>query len=501
MKKRAALITLVILLAGAAGIFFYSRRTTALSQDPSKRHNIVLIVSDALRQDVLECYGGVARTPNIDWLVENGVLFENAYSTSPWTSPSSVSMFTGNYATSYGYAREGKTKKHPAAGRDDPVVVPQIYVPDSELLFAEALKQLGYDTGVQIENINASMHNNLQGYEFISQSAPPKPVVNRIGEITGGDVYYEWEESDAYGNSFCFLRYLLERKPGTNFIAAHWILDPHAPYDPVEKFASRIEFDYSKLPVPKHYYSDRLYDKRECSKDEIEFIKKLYVAEVESVDERVGFVLAMLRHKKLLDDTYIVFTSDHGEQFGERGLFEHGGHGKGCHFYEVLVRVPLIMAGPGLPRGERVEDAVSLVGLMPTLQDLIGVKYENDMEGRSFAPVIFGGKPESDYLYFDDVQEHDHIDALIEGNHKLIETRDGGLELYDLASDPNESRNYAARVPDLTDAMNDQILKIRKENEKRRTRNLEALGGELPMMSEEKRRKVIEKLRALGYVD
>ncbi|MCK5618807.1 MAG: sulfatase-like hydrolase/transferase, partial [Candidatus Krumholzibacteria bacterium] len=111
-----------------------------------------MIVSDALRQDVLGCYGGDARTPNLDWLAKNGVLFENAYSTSPWTAPSAVSMFTGNYATTYGCSPHAKTR------RPGPI---RIYVPRSEHLFVEALNQDGYVTAMKIENVNASMHNNL----------------------------------------------------------------------------------------------------------------------------------------------------------------------------------------------------------------------------------------------------------------------------------------------------------------------------------------------------
>jgi len=501
MKSRVVLISAIILLAAAAGYWFYEGRSTPLSQDPAKRYNVVVIVSDALRQDVLGCYGGEAQTPNIDWLVENGVLFENAYSSSPWTSPSSVSMFTGNYATSYGYETEGKTKKSPIAGREEPVYVPQIYVPESEVLFAESLRLLGYKAGVQIENINASMHNNLQGFEFIPQSEPSRQIINRIGNITAGAVYESLEQSEAYVHSFCFLRYLLEMDPATSFYAVHWILDPHSPYDPIEKFAETIEFDGSKLPVPKHFYSKRYYDKNECSEEEMEFIKKLYIAEIQSVDERVGFVLDILRHKKILDKSYIVFTSDHGEQFGEHGLFEHGGHGKGCHYYEVLVRVPLIIAGPDLPKGKRVKENVSLIGLTPTLKQLLGVKYDYDMQGTSYVPLLSGNELDREYLYFDDVQEHDHVDALIEDNHKLIVTREGGFELYDIASDAHETVNLAARVPDLTDSMYEKILKMRKVNKNRQKRNLAALGDDLHLMSREKRQKVIEKLRALGYVD
>ena len=98
--------------------------------------------------------GGPARTPNLDRLAENGILFENAYCTSPWTAPSCVSMFTGNYATSYDYTEQKSNK----------AVKPMIIsVPHSRTLLAEVMKENGYVTCLLCENENASIHNNLQG--------------------------------------------------------------------------------------------------------------------------------------------------------------------------------------------------------------------------------------------------------------------------------------------------------------------------------------------------
>jgi arylsulfatase A-like enzyme len=507
MKTRISVFTLVIILALAAiaGYLIVSKKNKALTQDPQKKYNVVMIVSDALRQDVVGCYGGIARTPNINWLAENGVLFENSYSTSPWTSPSSVSMLTGNYATSYEYSREGKTKKQLRV-LDDGVQprythIPQIYVPHGEFLLIESLKELGYVTEMKVENVNAMIHNNLQGFDSIPEFKSTLQVADSINRIARGGIFDSWEESTAYWYSFCVLRHLLDTGPGENFFTLHWILDPHYPYAPVEKFRSLIRVDESKLPVPKEYYWKSKYKMSECSPVELKFVRDLYVAEVESVDERVGFILAMLKHKNLMDSTYIVFTSDHGEQFGAHGLFGHGGHGKNCHYYEGLMRVPLIIAGPGLPKGAKIKNNVSLLGLMPTVKELLGVEYEDDVQGTSFIPLLSENDQTSGYLYFDDVQDHDQIDAVVEKNYKLIALKKGSHELYDVTIDPREEFNFASRNSELVESMYEEIIHMREENKTRRSKNLAALGDSLYLMPDDEREKVIKKLKSLGYID
>jgi arylsulfatase A-like enzyme len=471
--------------------------------DPStQKPNVVVIVSDALRQDVLGCYGGDADTPNLDWLAKNGVLFENAYSTSPWTAPSAVSMFTGNYATTYGYSPHAKTR------RIGPI---RIYVPGRERLLAEALSQDGYDTAMMIENINASMHNNLQGFESIPDSVSLDHVAEKIKRITGGEAYdspaykvfgdTELMDSPAYQHSFAVLRHLLELKPDVNFFLLHWMLDPHYPYDPVEKFNSQIEVDESALPQEKRIYSRVVQTVAGLSNTEQRYVRDLYTKEVESVDERVGFIVETLKQKRLIDNTYIVFTSDHGEHFGEHGLFGHGGHGLGCHYYEDLVKVPLIVFGPELPKGKRVKDNVSNLDLMPTLKDLLGIEYEEDMQGQSYKALMFGDSSRGGVLYFDDVRTHEQIDALLDDNFKLISLKDRNFELYHLAEDGDEKENIASSQADRVASMYDAVLKLRKTNSERQKKNIAALNeDDLREFSEQEKQDIIKKLKALGYI-
>jgi len=117
-----------------------------------KRYNVVMVVSDALRVDVLGCYGGHLKTPNIDWLATQGILFEKAYSIAPWTTPSSVAMFTGEYPGMY---RSGMItlKNNPPR--------PRYYVPDNDLLLPNYLKGIGYDSMLEsyVLDSTASRHD------------------------------------------------------------------------------------------------------------------------------------------------------------------------------------------------------------------------------------------------------------------------------------------------------------------------------------------------------
>jgi arylsulfatase A-like enzyme len=490
--KLLILHMLIVLLPGAGFCPGCSRSGDESAPETPSNYNVILIVADAMRQDVAGCYGGQARTPNLDRLSERGALFRNAYSTSPWTTPSSVSMFTGNYASSFGHSPvSASTRKSPL----------QIYVPDNRLLLMEVLKQKGYITPCAMENANAAIHNNLQGLDPIREApsfeeAVPRPMRERIMAITGGGLI----DAKAYRNAFVVLKQLLELPAGRNFFFVHWMLDPHYPYDPVEKFKARIEVDESSLSQPVEYYAQGVSGRVGLSAAEQRYVKDLYAAEVESVDEIVGLIMKMLEHKKLLDKTYVVFTADHGEQFGDHGLYGHGGFGRNCHYYEGLVEVPLIVTGPDIPAGLIVEDKATLLGLMPTLKDLLAVDYDDNMQGRSWRPLIFNREQKAEPIYLDDVMIHDQQDALIENDFKLICWRDGRFELYNLAKDEREANNLALANQQLVESMYRKILAIRGENKERKKQNVIAMVGDLDHMTDEQRQKVLRKLRSLGYI-
>ena len=284
--------------------------------------------------------------------------------------------------------------------------------------------------------------------------------------------------------------------PGQNFFMVHWIMDPHEPYAPVQKYMKGVKVNRAELKYPAKMYQSRKSLKGDISEAGINYLKARYIAEVESVDERIGYVLRLLKHKGLLETTYFVFTSDHGEQFGEHDQFGHG-----LFYYEDLVRVPLIIAGPELPAGKRVQTTVSLLDLMPTLKDLLGLKYNDDMQGSSFKKLIFDEPAQNKPLYFVDVREHDRVDGLLAGGVKLINLRNGGLELFDLTADPAELNNLATSNPEKVQSLMSLIEPLRADNLRRQTVNLQGLDSLSNDLSEEDKAELLEKLKALGYIN
>lgn len=484
-----------MLAVGLAAVYYLLTQTGIIrtTNDLGNRYNVVLIVSDALRQDALACYGGEAATPNIDALARSGVMFENAYATSPWTTPSCVSMFTGNFATSYGYS-------DPSEAAADSMM--RVYVPHNELLLMEVLEQSDYTTTTFVENGNAAIHNNLQGLDHLDLSGKLRHILpaylrSQIKDITGMPV----RRSKAYLRTYTALKHLLHVEQQKSFVFVYWILDPHQPYEPVPEYKSRIAVDSLKLSRPPSHFERRSFDVKGLTTYDRDYAKALYLAEVESVDERVGSILKVLTHKGLLNNTFIVFTSDHGEQFGEHGLYGHGGFGRNCHYYEGLLRVPLIISGPGITKGKRIKTNVSLIDLMPTLKELLEIEYEDGMQGVSRVPVMFDKPGENGPLYFDDVQEHEQLDALLDGVFKLICREDGTHELYDVARDSGELDNIASDHPQKVQSMYAEILKIRDLNKEKMKRNIAAISQETHQLSEKDRERITKQLKSLGYID
>jgi arylsulfatase A-like enzyme len=476
----ALLTAAAILLAGCGG----EKEESATPAPPvtASGYNVVLVVSDALRADAPGCYGGEAHTPNIDRLAARGVTFENAYATSPWTPPSAVSIFTGNYATSYPYADYRKTIR--------------IQVPDEEVLLAEILKNKGYATAIKNENVQASLHNCFQGLdplkdqEFYDNLTPG--ARREIRDITGG----VFRGNLQYLHNYHLLQFLQNVPGDKNFFAVQWILDPHEPYSPVEDYLKKIRVDRNALAAPPATYVARKNIKGKPNEAETRYLKARYLAEVESVDERIGYIQSILERKNRVESTFFVFTADHGEMFGEHGRFGHG-----RDYYEEIMRVPLIVAGPGLPGGTRVDVAVSLVDLMPTIADLLGIEYGDSVQGKSFRSYMLDESATARPVYLDDVRRHGRVDALVDGGFKLVILEDGGSEMYFLPDDPGEKKNIAAGNRARAASMFTQIVALRADNQKRQEENLLLVddAGKDDMTAKEKR-ELQKKLKSLGYI-
>ena len=474
MKKTACILLLISIMA-VSTVLLWKCNTP-------KGSSVVLIVSDALRKDILGCYGGPAKTPNIDWLAKNGVLFKNAYVTAPWTTPSAVSLFTGNYPTSY------ISKAIPEKNWNIPLV------PDDEILPAELLGQAGYDVKMDIETDVVLGQNTMQGFakikKFAELTSNEKMTVERITSIDG--------DIGCYKQMYGFLNYLLSEAKG-RFFVLKWIFDPHSPYNPPARFKQEIKLDLSQLPKEEKFYSELLLVGGEFSSLEQRYLKELYTKEVESVDQRLGYILNVLKYRDLLDDTYIIFTSDHGELFGEHGWWCHG-----HHFYEELVNVPLIIAGPGIPKGKRMNNIVSHIDLMPTVLDLLDGKFQYKSQGKSFKNLL-SWNPFKHFIFT--INNNNlayftyanfwgrHQDALRENDYKLMCGLDGSYELYNLTDDPNELIDIANKNPALVNKMISRLNDIMDKNKMMRQRRTKAEEN-IPINKE-----LIDQLKALGYID
>lgn len=456
-----------------------------------EERNLLLIVSDTLRADALSCYGGKARTPNLCALAERGVLFENAYANAPWTLPSSVAMFTGNYPSEYARKRRNREVYY--------------YVGDEEVLLAEGLRDAGYETlsflGTQI----AGTSNTLQGFESgpIDPSDPGALLLSEPRIEVG-------ERGYRYRMVFGALRFLLHRRPDSPFYLLLWLQDPHAPYRPSKRGYRSIPPLAASLPQPLEFYlglghiedpgrglAKLKREVGELSRHEVAFLKTLYLKEVEFVDERLGHVLRALELRELEDETFVVFTSDHGEGFGEHGLFLHGNS-----LYDELVRVPLIVAGPGIARRRRVSTRVSHVDLMPTLVELMDVESLRQPQGRSFAALLRGdAEPEEEsHHYLMNPSASGRMEAVIHGRYKLVSLGDGNesMRLYDITADPEERTDVSAAHPEATDRLRARLEALRRDVAGRRARNLEFTDHQAV---EEASRDTEAQLRALGYID
>ena len=279
-------------------------------QDPPAPRGMVIITLDTTRADYLPVYGFMdAEMPHLDRLAREGVVFDQATSVAPLTLPAHCSLFTGLFPPRHGVRDNG-----------DRPLSPQ------HTTLAETVRAHGFSTGAFVGSVVLDADRGLaQGFDTyegvvdaqVSQRAPGPPR-RRPGDEVVTDAI-RWIEG--IGDSRFFLW-------------AH-LYDPHRPYDPPEPFRSR--------------YTDP------------------YLAEIAFADAQIGRLLEALERRKLLDRTIVVVTADHGESLGDHGERDHG-----IFLYESVLRVPLIIRGPGIsPR--RLADVVRLVDVMPTALDLLGV--------------------------------------------------------------------------------------------------------------------------------
>ncbi len=452
------------------------------ARGPATGPNILLLTVDTLRADALGCYGnGGARTPTLDGLASRGVLFESAHAASPWTLSSLTALFTSRFPSECGTGRTGEEE-----GRVlDRFLLRRPRRSIGRGSLTGVLGGAGYATEAQVTNVWCEARFGLdEGFSRYRRLDRPgwmahlRPLhlarlARWLRPERGGDLARARAVTDAAIESVDRLR---DRR---FFLWVHY-LDPHLPYDAPG----------SSRAVPLSFLEDVRVG-RVAPAAALPLAREAYAEEVSYADREIGRLLAHLRARDLERETLVVLTSDHGEEFGEHGGFEHG-----HSLHDEVLRVPLLLAFPGgRHAGRRVAATVSLLDLAPTIFALAGLPPDPGAEGSSLLPLLEGGgAPAPRMVLSESLLYGEEAKSLRTERWRLI-LRHGEPEplVLDYAGNPAGERADRPEDPEVR-GLRDRLVEWGRRMRAAAVK-LEALRAAEPADAETER-----SLRALGYL-
>lgn len=462
----------------------------------TKKPNILWICTDQQRKDSLSCYGNpFTDTRHIDSIAGRGILLEQATCQSPVCTPSRASFMTGRYPHTTTCRQNGQQ------------------IPPRETLISKIFHEAGYACG-------------LAGKFHLAPAHPTFTKRSEVRGDDGFDVFDWSQEPSNHWAASGYQRWLHEKgvpyqitpHPSCRYVDRgmpaeyhfttwcadkaisfidtcedvgvpwHFMIntfDPHAPFDPPESYYRHFLEMADSFPLPdylegeldnkSHYQieehnfatnsskSNRGYNVHDMSDRDHRCIIAAYYAMVKLIDDQIGRILTHLAERNLLDDTLVIYMSDHGEMLGDHGIYL-----KGPFFYECLTNVPLIFSWPRmLPKGVRRNALVELTDLVPTLLELLDLEIPAGVQGRSFLPLLKDSSAKDFHredvfsAFYNALAYNDppaYVSMLKNSRYKIVVTHgfDTG-ELYHLEADPGEHCNLWDH-PDYT-AVKIQMLK------------------------------------------
>jgi choline-sulfatase len=418
--------------------------------------NVLLLMADQLAASWLPAYGhGIVSSPNLDALAGAGAVFESAYCPSPLCAPARAALLTGRLPSRIGVfdnAAELKASEPTvmhrlrAAGYDTCLSGKMHFVgPDQLHGFEQRLTTDVYPADLDwTPDWRVPPSRRLPWYHTLESVLTP--------EACAASMQMDYDDEVAHRAVRKLRR--LAREPARPFFLCVSFTNPHDPWELRPEYWDRYDAAAIDLPavgpLPRERadpHSLRLRDMSglddvELDDDQVRRARHGYYAAISYLDDRVGDVLRALDETGLREDTIVLFTADHGELLGERGLWYK------MAFFEQSARVPLIAAGPGIePR--RIAEPVSLLDLAPTLLDLCGTAPAVGLDGRSLAPALAGADPDPADVVVEYLAEGVTAPAVMlrRGRHKLIVCPGDPDQLYDLEADPRELADIAAAEP------------------------------------------------------
>lgn len=431
----------------------FALTSTAQSNAVTASPNVLLITVDTLRSDRLSSHGyGRATTPAIDALLRSGVRFANARTVEPLTAPAMASMLTSRYPHEHGTTRNA-LKIRPGLSS-----------------VSKLLRRNGYITTAFVSNWTlardvSGLHEHFHEYNEVLTR---KRWLGMFKEEAEAD-----DVTDAVGEWFA------GRKDGGQpwFAWAHYT-DPHAPYLFRSEYAERLGLPSSGT---RHTHSDR------------------YDTEIAATDAAIGKLLQLVTRISSGRETLIVFTADHGENFGE-----HGAWGHGRHLWEDAVRIPLGITWTGRVKPGVIAEPARIIDIAPTILGLLDLDVPSPFAGHDWSGVLVAGRkaPQLTTLMQahrgavlpgrdpDGAREKGLLEvAVIDGNVKTLwVSRGRSIRSYNLASDPREMRDLGVSASDASSVLDSWMADVSQKLRRH---------SELPAALDSE---AVEKLRALGYL-
>lgn len=429
--------------------------------------NVLFIMTDQHNARALGCYGmNEIRTPNMDRLAAEGILFENAICQTGQCVPSRYSIWTGRYARSTGTYWNGQGQN------PDEQTVGDLFraagyvtgtIGKHHMIMTEKNQNHGFDT-VLVPRVNLKPVDTLPyaeahpGRSYVGPSSLSNDE-HTCGRITGASLDFIRKNRD---------------KP---FVLWCSYFGPHTPINPSRPWAD--QYDPATLSLPANHASvdeslpnmngliskSGLYSKEEYHRQTL----ALYYGLVSQIDHNIGRLLQELEDQGLLENTIVVYTADHGEMMGE-----HRSWTKGLTGYDATIRVPMIIRYPEVYMGgQRIDKMTCSIDLLPTLLDLAGLEIPGNIQGHSLRPDIIESDSWREYAFSEIGQSPLNAVLTVRSRtQKYVLYRKGGETIYeqffDLRLDPWEMENRLAdpAYADVLERHKQALYKWERETEK-----------------------------------
>ncbi|MBI4970709.1 MAG: sulfatase [Candidatus Omnitrophica bacterium] len=461
----------VVLIAGIVVFNFAWKKTLQTNLNKSDAPNVLLLTVDTMRADHLGLYGYKRNTsPTIDQFGKENVTFTSAVCQWPKTSQSFASMLTGTYFYQTGIPINVATR-----------------LPAKNLLMSEIFSNAGYKTAAFQSNANLAKYfdfdSGFDTYEELwhKQSGPAREM--------------GWFRSDLVVNRTIDW---IKKNRGKRFFVWTHIVDPHAPYTPPAPYNSMfvndgLGNDYAPVPLGKISEHARLGDHNDP-----DYYVSQYDGEIRFTDDQIGKLFQALKNFGLDKNTIVIFTSDHGESFGNHDFFFD--HGK--YPFEDCAHVPLIIRDPKhLSKSAIVQTPVSLIDILPTVLSLANISVTNaPFQGQNLTSGQF------QYQFIESGDSEKYQRTVRDKEWKLVFAPDptdqkalgiGPFALYHFTEDKKEIRNVIDKFPAEANRLKDKLVNWLDEGLKKNRSNDR---GAKQFENADIDKTSLEQLKSFGYL-